>query len=407
MEKICFITTGYMPIPAVNGGAVETLVEDLIVQNEVYKKYDFELIGTYDEKAFKKSKKYKNTNFVYVKTSKLVAMLDKILYFILVSILKKDKKNSYKFIIKRIEYILKVSKILKKNNYDKIIIENNPTLFLTLKLKNNYKKYEGKYYYHLHNEINKFYGCYKIMRECKSIICISNYIKKYVCDRLSISDDKTVLLKNCIDVERFNKQISNETKSGLMKKYGIENEDVIVLFTGRIVPEKGILELIKAFKMCKSKNLKLMIVGGNFIGKPDKTNFEMQLLDECKNIKDKIIFTCFINYDEIHKIYSLATIAVLPSIWEEPAGLTILEAEASGLPVITTRSGGIPEYIDDKCGLILNKDVNLIYNISKNIDELVNDKKKIFLMKNNSIKYSKNYSLEKYYLNFVNLIKKI
>ena len=36
MEKICFITTGYMPIPAVNGGAVETLVEDLIVQNEVY-----------------------------------------------------------------------------------------------------------------------------------------------------------------------------------------------------------------------------------------------------------------------------------------------------------------------------------------------------------------------------------
>ena len=49
MEKIVFITTGYMPIPAVNGGAVETLVENLLEENEDRNQYNFEVISTYDE----------------------------------------------------------------------------------------------------------------------------------------------------------------------------------------------------------------------------------------------------------------------------------------------------------------------------------------------------------------------
>ena len=67
---------------------------------------------------------------------------------------------SYRYIVQRLFFLNKVSKILKKENYDKIIIENHTSLFLSLKWKKNYKKYESKYYYHLHNEILNDYRLY-------------------------------------------------------------------------------------------------------------------------------------------------------------------------------------------------------------------------------------------------------
>ena len=404
MKKVVFITTGYMPIPAVNGGAVETLVENLLDENENKNSYNFEVISTYDEDAIKQSKKYKHTYFNFIKTPKLVSIIDMIFYFILVNIFRKDRKNSYKFIFKRIHYIVKTSKILKHNNYDKVIIENNPTLFWTLKLKKNYKKYEGKYYYHLHNEINSFYYCKDIMKNCKSIICISNYIKKYVIDRLSIDSSNTVILKNCIDVDRFSKKISSKDVNDIRKKYNIDRNDKLILYTGRIVREKGILELIKAFKMIKTENVKLIIVGGNFIGKNDKTKFELELEEEAECIKDRIVFTGFVDYHSINKIYAISDIAVLPSMWEEPAGLTVIESLASGLPVITTNSGGIPEYATYGSAIIIDRDSNLITNIAKSIDLILNDEKIRNKMVLKASKVTAKLTKEEYYNNFTDIM---
>ena len=61
-------------------------------------------------------------------------------------------------------------------------------------------------------------------------------------------------------------------------------------------------------------------------------------------------------------IYQLGNIAVLPSMWEEPAGMTMVEAVVSGLPLITTNSGGIPEYISDDVAVLLDRDENLVDN---------------------------------------------
>ena len=92
-----------------------------------------------------------------------------------------------------------------------------------------------------------------------------------------------------------------------------------------------------------------------------------------ENIKEKVIFTGFVNYDEIYRMYAVADIAVLPSIWDDPAPLTIIEALVSGLPIITTRSGGIPEYATDGSAIILERDNNLVNNIVKNIEILLTD----------------------------------
>lgn len=64
-----------------------------------------------------------------------------------------------------------------------------------------------------------------------------------------------------------------------------------------------------------------------------------------ESMKDRILFTGYINNEELPYMYNLANVAVLLSIWDEPAGLTMIEALSCGIPFISTYSGGIPEYI--------------------------------------------------------------
>ena len=151
----------------------------------------------------------------------------------------------------------------------------------------------------------------------------------------------------------------------------------------------------------------MVIVGGNFIGKNDKSFYEEKLEEECKSIQNNIIFTGFVDYSIINKFYAISDVAVLPSLWEEPAGLTILEALSSGVPVITTKSGGIPEYVEDGSAILLNRDENLVKNIAFSIDKILGDKKLLCSMKKNCIINSKKYSISAYFENFTNLIKKI
>ena len=77
-----------------------------------------------------------------------------------------------------------------------------------------------------------------------------------------------------------------------------------------------------------------------------------------------------------------------------------------GLPVIGTNSGGLPEIIDNTCGVIINRE-ELTKNLLKVFNDIDNNLLDIKDMKKNAIIKSKNFSLEKYQKNFWNIIKKI
>ena len=70
MKKICFITQCSLPIPTVKGGAVETLVEYLLDENEIDKNFEFTVYSIADKEADKISKKYKYTTIKYIEKSK-------------------------------------------------------------------------------------------------------------------------------------------------------------------------------------------------------------------------------------------------------------------------------------------------------------------------------------------------
>lgn len=400
--KVAIITSGYLPVPASKGGAVENIVENFIIENEIEKKVNFEIFSIYDENAENISKKYQYTNFNFIKPNKIVKALDKIIYFFFKNIPKKEKTMSYRYIIQRLYFLRKTSNNLKKNNYDRIILENHSTLFLALKWHKNYIKYKDKYYYHIHNEIKSFYGCENIIKNTKKILCVSNYIKKQVENFFGIQDSKNIVkLTNCINIDEF-KEISEKEKISLKKKYNIEKDEKVILFAGRLSNEKGIRELLLAIRGIKNvPKFKLLVVGSFFFDTEVKNSFEEELRSIIKEIKDKVIFTGYVKHEDMYKIYGMSDIAALPSLWEDPAPLTIIEAMSSGLPIVTTDSGGIPEYAKNDCAYIIKRDENLIKNIKEKLEELLNSEAQRKKMSEISLKNAKELNLKNFYNNLL------
>lgn len=403
--KLAVLTCGFLPIPATKGGAVENLVVNLLNENEKNKEIEFVVFSIYDKDAVEQSKKYNQTSFKFIKVNPIVKFLDKITFFVAKNILKKKNSQSYRYIFQRLSYLNKVSKYLKKETYDKVLLENHPTQYLALKWRKNYIKYTGRYYYHCHNEFPGTYGCKDIISQTQKFICVSEYIKKTLENYLGLESDKFVVLRNCIDTNRFSEELSDEERLQIRKKYNITEDEKVLLFTGRIVPEKGVKELLQSLINLKNKNYKLLIVGGALNDFNVKTSYQQDVENIVKKLEKNVIFTGFVNYQEIAKFYKLADFAVIPSIWDDPAPLTIIESLVTSLPIITTNSGGIPEYATNGSAIIIKRDANLIDNLTQAIDKLLADDKLRIEMSNKGVEVSKDLTIENYYNNFVNDIK--
>lgn len=402
MKNVAVISSGYFPVPAVKGGAVETLIQMLADENEINYKIQLNIFTMFDQNAYINSQSYKNSKFIFVKTPKFIEKLDNIIYFIFNKIFKHNKHMSFRYIMQRIYYIYFVAKDLKKNNFDEVIIENTVTLFWVLKLFKNNKKYSGRYTYHLHNVITNSFGCKNIILNSKKMIGISNYINKSFKDIFpKYPHEKMFVVKNCINSEK----IDFNTDIDVRKKYGIKKSDILFIFVGRLCKEKGIKEALIAFSQLKDANAKFIIVGNYYFGSDMVSSFEKELHILTQDLGNRVIFTGFIHNDFLGSYYSAADIAVLPSTWEEPAGLTIVEAMYCGLPVITTYSGGIPEYTDQTAAILVDKNENMIEELTKAMRLLYSNKKLRNDMGISAYKKAKEYQKKNYLRNITEIIE--
>ena len=81
-------------------------------------------------------------------------------------------------------------------------------------------------------------------------------------------------------------------------------------------------------------------------------------------IKGRYFFTGFVPYAEIPSYLRMSNVAVVPSIWDAPFPTTILEAQAAGLPIITTRRGVIPEEVSEDNAILIDTDENIVASLS-------------------------------------------
>lgn len=364
-------SNGCYPIPAIKGGAVSTLMEHLVRLNDNKQTIDLSIVSFFDEEAERQANsKYPNINFIWVRRSWIVKSFDWLILHIVKLLLPKQKWISYIAIASILWYIWKAKKILKKTKYDKVVLQNNIPLIWAIKL----SKYKGDYIYHLHNIPRINAKCKELFSKCKRFLCVSEYVGKAISNIDNpigpIPEDKIRVLYNCVDTNLFRQKEIN--KQGLCKQFGILDNEYVIMFSGRLSQEKGVDYLLKALDFIKTPNIKVLIVGSAMYNQKTKDAYHQQLLQLAEKHKEKIVFTGYIPQQTLPDIYNLADISVLPSIWDEPAGLTMIESLACGTPVITTNSGGIPEYVAD-CAIVLERNSSLPKEIAKAIDMLFSD----------------------------------
>lgn len=142
-----------------------------------------------------------------------------------------------------------------------------------------------------------------------------------------------------------------------------------LLFTGRIVPEKGIEVLIKSLALLRTKDVQLSILGSG-----DKEYLSrLKELALSLGVSNKIEWKGFT--DNVFPEIVRSEICVAPSLWKEPFGLTIIEFMSQGRAVVTTLNGAQKEIITDgKDGILVEPDS--AEELAKAIDGLLDDRQK-------------------------------
>lgn len=383
--KICLITPQFFPVPAVRGGAVEQLITMLVEENEIEHKMDITCVSVWDEKAEAISKKMKHTEFIYIPLREEKNQLD-------------CKKNDERFV----NYMEAVYEKIKERTFDYIVICGGNVI--------GYKEMMQKFPYE--KNIVYLHGTALMAQELQEVykyfIVVSDYVGNIFKRSNLLTPDRIKVLKNGIDYKSFVQTISQEEKRALREKYKIQQDDITIMFCGRTVKEKGIKELLLAFKNMKNRdNCKVVIVGNSNFANEVQTEYDKQLKEIAKEVNDKVIFTGFIPNKELYKIHQIADIAVVPSMFEEAFCLAVVEAMASGLPVITTDSGAIPEIVDDTCAFMIKRDEELIQNMTEKLELLSQDEELRRKMGQNGKKIAEKYNEHHYYLEFCKTIEEI
>lgn len=171
------------------------------------------------------------------------------------------------------------------------------------------------------------------------------------------------VIQNCVNMNI--KQVNDI----IFEKNKRNSNSIIFIYVGMIDEKKGIINLLKAFSNINNDNISLLICGNGIL--------ENIVNDYCNRDK-RISFLGQLSKNELNIQWTKADVCIVPSIWDEPFGRVVIEANQYGLPVIGSNKGGIKEILDNiKTGELFQ------YN---DINDLT-DKIKRFSVRDNIVKY--------------------
>ncbi|WP_099778217.1 glycosyltransferase family 4 protein [Streptococcus suis] len=345
--KICIISVGVvgLPVPAVRGGAVENLIENYIRFNETEAQDEITVISCDNLEARVDAKQYQFSKFIFLDTSSIKYSITK---FIRGGINKCSPfyiGNAF------------LSQLPDLSGFDTVVVENRPEYGHYIR-----KKFKGNLILHLHNDLladNPYVADYSVYDK---IISVSDFIAKKS-ETLQLNVPITTVY-NGIDTNRFIHEYSSEELSLLQKDLSVLPDDFVISFFGRINKQKGIMELLKAFlALPDDSNIKLLVVGSSVFGKTELDEFTREIQTLAAQASERVIFTGYIDYRDIPKYHQISDCIVIPSIWDEPAGLTVCEALLSAKNLITTNTGGTPEIVEGSEAVVVASDVNIVENL--------------------------------------------
>lgn len=397
MKQIALVPTSVLPIPAVKGGAVETLMTLLADENEKHGLVQFHIFSVYDEEAERRTRKYTHSQFHFIKTCQSKLITKMVFFFSRVI----RKFFIHDFIIS--EFYRKVFKICKESDFDFIVREGG-----TSDAFRRFTKEFGKEKILLHMHCHMLFEP-KLAGIYGATIAVSHFVNAAWCESLknypSEQDQKHFVVVNAVDEELFKKEVTAKERNEIRSGLGVQENDILLLYIGRIVEVKGVLELIEATLAIKDPRIKLLVIGSVNFAANETSEYFKKVTDLIQQYPDKIKQLGYIDNSQVFKYAKCADIRVFPAKWEEAGSLALVEAIHAGIPLIITRSGGMPEVVSEHGAIIIDKDTNLVQNITSAVTEIINTPGKTEQMREANALQSEKFKKERFYQNFINMFE--
>jgi UDP-glucose:(heptosyl)LPS alpha-1,3-glucosyltransferase len=180
----------------------------------------------------------------------------------------------------------------------------------------------------------------------KKIVAISEMVKKDIIDYYGIPEEDVEVIYNGVDIEHFHPR-NKQYREAVRKRYGLSHQDIVLIFVSHNFRLKGLRYLIQALPLIRKKNgkVKLLVVGRDNIR-------SYRRLAKKMDCEEDVLFVGGVR--NIERYYPSADILVHPTFYDA-CSLVVLEALASGVPVITTKNNGAGGIISDgKEGFVLD-----------------------------------------------------
>jgi glycosyltransferase involved in cell wall biosynthesis len=180
-----------------------------------------------------------------------------------------------------------------------------------------------------------------MLHRARRIIAVSHFTKRELTNYYKIPAAKIRVIHNGVDTSKFQPVVD---KRRIKRELGFSPDDPAIVSVGRLYARKGLFTLIESVPAVVKRfpRAKFIISGKGQSDEMYKLITHAQRL----GVKDSIVFTGYTPDKELPKLYQAADVFAFSTFYEHHP-FAVLEALSTGLPVVTTRVGGIPETIDN------------------------------------------------------------
>jgi glycosyltransferase involved in cell wall biosynthesis len=167
------------------------------------------------------------------------------------------------------------------------------------------------------------------------LFAVSHFLRAHLTGRLGLRPDLVLAVHNGIDLNRYRPCTAPERATAKRALFEVDGDVPVVSFIGQMIGEKGVGDLFKAQQLvARARDDAVRFVYAGEGGLADSPALRRP---------DSIYLG---RRDDIDRILNASDVLVAPSRWHEAFGLTIAEAAASGVPVVASARGGIPEIVE-------------------------------------------------------------